>query len=167
VKFFGLIVICLLLLAGCSDGENVGKDKAAAELAGEPVIKAIDNVTGEVTLALTRSHVSMRLSEDTLEEINREFEDARREESDSRVVNKIKNTFLDRVERMLSTQVRYPIESIDRITWDDGEMVFILDSGHEAWDTIWVGSDTVLETFDEDDALEFIEAFEEVKNPGN
>jgi hypothetical protein len=167
VRIFKLLLLTLPLLgSACSNDQDAVQTGSAAADSAQPVIASINNTTGEVTLSLTADYVSMQLSEDTLEEINSDFEEARSENSDSELVNRIKNTVLNRVERMLATQLRYPIENIDRINWDDGEMVFLLSSGNQAWDMIWVGDDAVLETFDEDDALEFIEAFEEVKTSG-
>ncbi|MCW8845064.1 MAG: hypothetical protein OQK99_04435 [Gammaproteobacteria bacterium] len=158
-----LLLGTFLLVSGCSDGKNAASDEAANQDPADITIESIENASGEVTLLLTHDHVAMQLSEETLQEIREEFDDAREEESDSKIVNQIKNTVLDRVENLLSRQVKYPVDSIDRITWDDGEMVFTLKSGDEAWDTIWIGSESVLETFAEDDALVFIEAFERLK----
>ncbi|MCJ7558010.1 MAG: hypothetical protein MUP90_13990 [Gammaproteobacteria bacterium] len=162
-RIYILLVGTLLLGGGCSEGKNAAGTQLSNQDPADIPIESIKNASGEVTLSLTHEHVSMQLSEDALQEIKEEFEDARQEDSDSRIVNQIKNTVLDRVENLLSRQLKYPVDSIDRITWDDGEMVFTLNSGDEAWDTIWIGSESVLETFDEDDALVFIEAFEKLK----
>jgi len=162
-RIYILLVGTLLLGGACSDGKNASGDKLANQDPADIPIESIKNVSGEVTLSLTHDYVSMRLSEETLQEINHDLDEAREEASGSRIASQITNTILDHVENLLSRQLRYPIENIDRIIWDDGEMVFTLNSGDEAWDTIWIGSESVLETFDEDDALVFIEAFEMLK----
>jgi hypothetical protein len=159
-----LLVATLLLGSGCSDGENAASREQAGEDPADIPIESIENVGGEVTLALTRDYVIMRLSEETLQEIGDDLDEAREEVSGSRIASQVTNTILDHVEKLLSRQLKYPIENIDRITWDDGEMVFTLNSGDEAWDTIWLGDESVLQTFDEDDALVFIEAFEDLRN---
>ena len=162
-RIFFLLLGTLLVCSACSDGKNTASDKLADQDPADITIESIRNASGEVTLSLTHDHVAMQLSKEALQEIKEDFDDARQEESDSRIVNQIKNTVLDRVENLLSRQLKYPVDSIDRITWDDGEMVFTLNSGDEAWETIWIGSESVLETFAEEDALVFIEAFEKLK----
>ncbi len=159
-----LLIGTLLLGSGCSDGKDAANGERAGQDPAEIPIESIQNISGEVTLSLTRDHVAMQLSEEALQEIGDDLDEAREEVSGSRIASQVTNTILDHVENLLSRQLKYPIESIDRITWDDGEMVFTLNSGSEAWDTIWISGDSVLKTFDEDDALVFIEAFEELRN---
>lgn len=165
MKFLKLIIASSVLLLGtaCSDRPDSASSEWTEESGLEKPIAKIENESGEITLLLTRNNVSMRLSEETLEEIGEDLDEAREEKSGSDFADSIKNTVLDKVENMLQKQLNYPTESIERITWEDGRMVFTMVDGGKPWDGIWVGDDSVLESFSEDDALEFIEAFEELK----
>ena len=165
-RITSLFISTLLLGSGCSDGKNAASSEQAGLDPADTPIESIENIGGEVTLSLTRDYVTISLSEETLREISHDLDEAREDASGSRIASQVTNTILDHVEHLLNRQLKHPIENIDRITWDDGEMVFTLNSGDEAWDMIWIGEDSVLKTFDEDDALEFIEAFEELRNSG-
>lgn len=156
----------LLLGAACSDRPDVESLNRDGLPESEKPLSVIENESGEITLVLTASAVSMMLSEETLEEISSDLDEAREETSGSKFADMLKNTILDKVENMLQKQLSYPTETIERITWIDGRMVFTMDSGGEAWDGIWVGDESVLESFSEDDAIEFIQAFEELKAGG-
>ena len=113
-----------------------------------------------------RPTVGASAAEETLEEISEDLDEAREETSGSKFADRVKNTVLDKVENMLNKQLNYPTENIERITWEDGRMIFTMEDGGEAWDGIWVGDDSVLESFSEDDAIEFIQEFETVKAAG-
>jgi len=168
VKLLKLIFASSLLLLGaaCSDRPEVDSPDWDGVSESDRPISVIENESGEIALLLTANHVSMRLSEETLEEISEDLDEAREETSGSKFADRVKNTVLDKVENMLNKQLNYPTENIERITWEDGRMVFTLEDGGEAWDGIWVGDDSVLESFSEDDAIEFIHAFEELKASG-
>jgi hypothetical protein len=167
VKLLKLIFASSILLLGaaCSDRPDAESNWEGLSEAEKPV-SMIENESGEITLLLTASHVSMRLSDETLEDISDDLDEAREETSGSKFADTVKNTVLDKVENMLNKQVNYPTENIERITWEDGRMIFTMEDGGEAWDGIWVGDDSVLESFSEDDAIEFIQEFETVKAAG-
>jgi len=125
---------------------------------------SIDNESGGVSLILTNSHVFMQLSQNTLDEIKQEFEDQRQEQEDSQLATNIKNMVLDKVEELLQNRIEYAIEDVERIHWEDGELVFdVTKASFLSFDDVMVDGDMALETFSERDALAFIEAFERVK----
>jgi hypothetical protein len=106
----------------------------------------------------------MQLSQEKLEEIKDEFEDKRSEKEDSAFANSIKNMVLNTVEKMLQKKIEYPLDDVNSISWDDGELV--IDVAHRKFfDFTEIDTDDgdVLETFDEDDALAFIDAYEKAK----
>ncbi len=166
MKLLKLIFASSLLLLGaaCSERPDVESPDWDSLSESERPVSVIENESGEITLVLTANHVAMRLSEETLEEISEDLDEAREETSGSKFADMIKNTVLDKVENMLNKQLNYPTENIERITWEDGRMVFTMEDGGEAWDGLWVGDESVLESFSEDDAIEFIQAFEELKS---
>lgn len=156
----------LLFIAACSDRPDVESSDWEGMPESERPLSVIQNESGEITLVLTPSHVSMRLSEETLEEITEDLDEAREDSSGSKLADTLKNAVLNQVENMLQKQLSYATEDIERITWVDGRLVFTMEDGGEAWDGIWVDDESVLESFSEDDAIEFIQAFEELKVAG-
>ena len=163
-----IFVISLLVFVGaCSDRPDIESPDWEGMPESERPVSVIENESGEITLLLSASQVSMRLSEETLEQISEDLDEAREETSGCKFADMLKNTVLDKVENMLNKQLSYPTENIERITWEDGRLVFTMEDGGEAWDGIWVGDESVLESFSEDDAIEFIQAFEELKAARN
>jgi hypothetical protein len=159
----GLVLCGTLLVSACGKADTDAVRGESAE-ADETPVMAIDNESGEVSLILTSSHVFMQLSQDTLDEIKQEFEDQRLEQEESQLAENIKNLVLDKVEELLQNRIEYSIEDINRIKWVDGELVFdVTRASFLSFDDVMVDGDMALETFSEQDALAFIEAFERVK----
>ena len=158
----GWLIASVFLLAACSqdsDTETKNQGRADAE-----ILKSISNEDGEVDLVLTTESVYMQLSAETLAEIKAEFNDERAEEEDNALASTIKNVILDNVEKFLQERIEYPLEEIESIYWDDGELVIeVDDENFISFDDVEGDDGNILETFDEDDALEFIEAFEKTR----
>ncbi len=71
---------------------------------------------------------------------------------------------LDNVEKFLQERIEYSLEEIESIYWDDGEIVIEVENENIiSFDDVSVDDGNILETFDEGDALEFIEAFEKTR----
>ncbi len=124
----------------------------------------INNDGNEVDLVLTDGSVFMQLSKEKLDEIKEEFEEERSEKEDSAFARSIKNMVLNTVEEMLHKKIEYPLDEVNSISWDDGEI--IIDVAHRKiidFTEIDTDGGDVLETFDEDDALAFIDAYEKAK----
>lgn len=157
----GWLTVAIFFLAACSQDSDTaanGHGRAAQ------IVKSISNDDGEVDLVLTTESVYLQLSEETLAEIKAEFDDERAEEEDNALASTIKNVVLDNVEQFLQQRIEYPIEEVEAIYWDDGEIVIEVEDEHFiSFDDVDVDDGNVMETFAEDDALEFIEAFEEIR----
>ena len=113
---------------------------------------------------MTAESVYMQLSAVKLAEIQAEFDDERAEEEDNALASAIKNVVLDNVEKFLQERIEYSLEEIESIYWDDGEIVIEVENeNYISFDDIEGDDGNILETFDEDDALDFIEAFEKIR----
>ena len=61
----------------------------------------------------------------------------------------------------------YPLDAITDMRWEDGEIVMDVEGeGFISFEEVSVDGDMALETFREEDALRFIEAFEDLKGGG-
>ena len=158
----GWLTIAIFSLAACSqDNDTTTNTHGRAE----EIVKSISNDEGEVDLVLTTESVYLQLSEETLAEIKAEFDDERAEEEDNALASTIKNVVLNNVERFLEKRIEYPIEEVEAIYWDDGEIVIeVEDENLISFDDIDGDDGNVMETFAEDDALEFIEAYEKIRD---
>ena len=157
------LAIAVLALSACG-GDS--RDERAFEQAAEHFeeIMRINNDGNEVDLVLTNGSVYMQLSKEKFDEIKGEFEDERSEKEDSAFANSIKSMVLNTVEKMLQKKIEYPLDEVNSISWDDGEL--IIDVAHRKFfDFTEIDTDDgdVMETFEQDDALAFIDAYEKAK----
>ena len=162
----GWLFSSVFFLAACGQvDDSATKDPGrAADGSDVEIIKSISNEDNEVDLILTAESVYMQLSAEKLAEIQAEFDDERAEEEDNALANAIKNVVLDNVEKFLQERIEYSLEEIESIYWDDGEIVIEVENENIiSFDDVSVDDGNILETFDEDDALEFIEAFEKIR----
>ena len=159
-----LSLISTFALSACG-GDSRDEQRAFEEAAEHfEEIMRINNDGNEVDLVLTDGSVYMQLSKEKLEEIKQEFEEERSEKEDSAFARSIKNMVLNTVEEMLHKKIEYPLDEVNSISWDDGEL--IIDVAHrKIFDFTEIETDggDVMETFDEDDALAFIDAYEKAK----
>jgi hypothetical protein len=157
----GWLIIAIFFLAACSQDKDMTSNGHGGDA---EIVKSIGNDEGEVDLVLTTESVYLQLSEEMLAEIKAEFDDERAEEEDNALASTIKNVVLDNVEQFLQQRIEYPIEEVEAIYWDDGEIVIEVEDEHFiSFDDVDGDDGNVMETFAEDDALEFIEAFEEIR----
>ncbi len=162
----GIALIVMLALSGCDRNEGTAREDADSSFASSDaeVIKRISNLENEIDLVLTSESVYMQLSEEKLGEIKEEFADERAEEEDNALANTIKNVVLDNIEKLLQERIEYPIEEVNAMYWDDGEIIIeVEDENFISFNDISVDHGDALESFAEDDALEFIAAFESLK----
>lgn len=162
----GSLIAALFFLAACGQVDDIAATDQGRAAGGSDaeIIISISNEDAEVDLVLTTESVYMQLSAEKLAEIKAEFADERAEEEDNALASTIKNVVLDSVEKFLEERIEYSLEEIESIYWDDGEIVIeVEDENFVSFDDVHVDDGEVLETFGEDDALEFIEAFERTR----
>jgi len=163
----GSLIAALFLIVACGQVDDTATTDhgKAADVSDAEIIISISNEDNEVDLVLTTESVYLQLSAEKLAEIKAEFADERAEEEDNALASTIKNVVLDNVEKFLEERIEYSLDEVESIYWDDGEIVIeVEDENIISFDDVNVDDGDVLETFDEDDALEFIEVFEKTRS---
>jgi hypothetical protein len=141
------------------------KEEAKTDWSDAETVMVITNRTGEIDLVLSEESLAMKLSDQKLEEIESEFEDERESGDETGLAADFKTFVLDSVEKMLNQQLIYPLDAINAMNWQDGEIVIDVEGeGFISFSEVSVDGDMALETFREEDALAFIAAFEKLKN---
>lgn len=162
----GWLIASVFFLVACSQDSDTAKEdhgEAAGSAAAEIVI-SISNNENEVDLVLTTESLYLQLSAEKLAEIQAEFDDERADEEDNALASAIKNMVLDNVEKFLQERIEYSLDEIESMYWDDGEIVIeVEDENFISFDDVHGDDGNILETFDEEHALEFIEAFEKIR----
>lgn len=162
----GWLIVSVFLLVACSqDSDTAKEDHGEADNSTDAeIVISIRNDDDEVDLVLTAESVYLQLSAEKLAEIKAEFDDERADEEDNALASAIKSVVLDNVEKFLEMRIEYPLEEIESMYWDDGEIVIEVEDEHFiSFDDVHGDDGNILETFDEGDALEFIEAFEKIR----
>lgn len=158
---FAMVLAATALLAGCGDSEFPRLSDADDRPADEVVIKRIRDVEDQVYLTLTQEAVFIELSAQTLDEVRADLDEEREQSWGSKAGDSIKNTVLNQLERLAQKRVEYPVDSIDRISWQNGEITLTHRDAPGATH-LSIGEDE-LQGFSEEDALDFIQAFEELR----
>ena len=141
------------------------KEEAKTDWADAETVMVITNRTGEIDLVLTEESLAMKLSDQKLEEIESEFEDERESGDETGLAADFKTFVLDSVEKMLNQRLIYPLDAINAMNWQNGEIVIDVEGeGFISFSEVSVDGDMALETFREEDALAFIAAFEKLKS---
>lgn len=162
----GWLIVLAFFLAACSQNNDTAREDhgEADRSADAEIVISIRNDEDEVDLVLTTESIYLQLSAEKLAEIKAEFDDERAEEEDNALASAIKNVVLDNVEKFLQERIEYPLDKIESMYWNDGEIVIeVEDENFLSFDDIHGDDGSILETFDEDDALGFIAAFEKIR----
>ncbi len=162
----GWMIASVFFLVACSQGSDTAKEGhgEAAGSADAEIVISISNNENEVDLVLTTESLYLQLSAEKLAEIQAEFDDERADEEDNALASAIKNMVLDNVEKFLQERIEYSLDEIESMYWDDGEIVIeVEDENFISFDDVHGDDGNILETFDEEHALEFIEAFEKIR----
>lgn len=163
----GSLIVLVFFLAACSQDNDTAREGhgEADRNADAEIVISIRNDEDEVDLVLTTESVYLQLSAEKLAEIKAEFDDERADEEDNALASAIKNVVLDNVEKFLQQRIEYPLEGIESMYWDNGEIVIeVEDENFFSFDDVQGDDGNILETFDEVDALEFIAAFEKIRD---
>lgn len=122
----------------------------------------IGNRSGEVELVLTTRTLYMQLSEAALAEVDTELEEARESlQEESGLAQSFASFIIDSVGDLLDEAIVYPIDEVERIDWQAGELVVeVADPNLVSFDDVNVDGEPVLATFDEASARQLIAAFE-------
>ncbi len=162
----GWMIALVFFLTACSQDKDTAKEDHGEvdRSADAEIVISISNDEDEVDLVLTTESVYLQLSAEKLAEIKAEFDDERADEEDNALASAIKNVVLDNVEKFLQERIEYPLDEIESMYWDDGEIVIeVEDENFFSFDDIQGDDGNILETFDEVDALEFIAAYEKIR----
>jgi hypothetical protein len=156
-----LVGALLIVVAGC------GGDRGAFDMGGEdigPDLHAVESRDGEVKLGLTDRYVYFALSDAALEEARAEVsEDLEGKEGLGGVIGDVVGSAVDKA---LQMRIKYPIEEIRDIRWEDGEMAILLEDGGRRLDEsiMKVDDRPVSEAFDRDAVEEFAAEFRRLKD---
>ena len=162
----GWLIASVFFLVACSQDNGTAREDhgEAAGSADVEIVISISNHDNEVDLVLTAESLYLQLSAEKLAEIKAEFDDERADEEDNALASAIKSVVLDNVEKFLLQRIEYPLEEIESMYWDDGEIVIeVEEENFISFDDVQGDGGNILETFDEEHALEFIEAFEKIR----
>ncbi len=162
----GWMIVLVFFLAACSQNNDAAREDhgEADRSADAEIVISIRNDEDEVDLVLTTESVYLQLSAEKLAEIKAEFDDERADEEDNALASAIKNVVLDNIENFLQKRIEYPLDEIESMYWDDGEIVIeVEDENFFSFDDVQGDDGNILETFDEVDALEFIAAYEKIR----
>jgi hypothetical protein len=164
-----LVTVVIVAAAGaCSGAEReatpdttVGRAAAPAVVeqmpAGDSV--GITNRTGAVLLSVAHDSVSMGFSPATLAKIKSETDTTR---AGSGFGGMIERTVKSSVQSMLSTRVMVPVDNIESVRYDDGEIKFTYRSKPRGMklEDIKIDKEPALASFREEDARAFVKAVE-------
>lgn len=154
-----LLAVAILVptLAGC-DRPDADMDFGGEEIG--PDVHSIQSREGEVRMGLTERYVYFALSEEAVEEARSEM----RREADKEGVEGLVGGVLERtVGKALGFRAKYPVEAIEDIRWEGGEMVIEFSDPDRRLDRFEVDDESVTEAFSEEDVRSFAEAFRELK----
>lgn len=124
-----LVLALLAPIAAC------GGDRGDVDMGGEdigPDRFAVESLEGEVKLGLTDRFVYFSLSEAAAERARAEMEEEL--EGKEGLGGLIGGVVTSAVDRALSFRVKYTLEQIRDIRWEDGRMVIIMEDGGRRMD---------------------------------
>ena len=122
---------------------------------------AITTTNNVASLLLTRDAVAMQLTDRTLGEIGREFDDEARESGVfARLVS---NVVRGSVQTMLRRSVEYPVRDLRSVEYAGGRLVFTTEEGERIFEDVEVNGTEVMESFAPGDARAFVREFNALK----
>ena len=157
------LLVLTVLLAGCGDAPAVrfGEEEGTA---ATPDLEAIETRDGHIRLALTEEEIYLALSENVLEDVERDMaeEDTPREGVGGRIASAV----LSGVTQALRSRIAWDLEEVERLEYVDGELRVWLENGRRAWEGVEADGEPMGEQFSRADAERFIAAFEKAKGEG-
>jgi hypothetical protein len=157
---YARLAACTLLvaLAGC------GGDRAAVDFGGRdlgPDLFAITSTDDRVRMVLTDDYLYLSLTEQAAEDIRRQVA----EEAEAKGRAGLVDRFVERtVSAATGFRAAYPIDDIEDVRWEDGEMRIVLTRGR--WDineAFRMDDGPVTRMFDEASVLELGEELRALK----
>jgi hypothetical protein len=163
-----LMAILVVAAAGaCSGAEREATPDTARRAAGPAAVEqmpagdsvGITNRTGAVLLSVAHDSVSMGFSPATLAKIKSETDTTR---AGSGFGGMIERTVKSSVQSMLSTRVMVPVDNIESVRYEDGEIKFTYRSKPRGMklEDIKIDKEPALASFREEDARAFVKAVE-------
>jgi hypothetical protein len=156
----------LLILALLAPVLGCGGDRGELDLGGDemgPDRFAVESREGEIKMALTDRYVYFALSEAAVTEARSDMEEELKGKEG--LGGLIGGVVSSAVGRALESRIRYPIEQVRDIRWEDGTMVFELEGGRRRLDekTLRVDDRPVTEAFDQAAVEAFATEFRRAK----
>lgn len=127
----------------------------------------ITSTSDGVELVLTDTSVSMKLSDTTLQQEQREMQQDMQNDPDVQkggLAARFAHFVTTAVEGLLHHTIEYPIRDIAMVAYQDGGLVFTYDKKHVlSFETVSIDGTPALKAFAEADARAFVQRFAEVK----
>ena len=125
---------------------------------------AITTRNGKVTLVLTQRVVAFQLSDRTMRKIDRELHRARNQDDGADAIGEaFKVAALSTVRSLLDHAAVCPVDELSDVRYVDGRLEFISRDGDPVFRHVKIDDDDMVETFDPDDAADFVREFRRLK----
>lgn len=148
------LALPLVVVLGCGDRRDM--DFGGREIG--PDVFSIESTDGAVRMGLTEDYVYLTLSDAKREEVRSEL---RSEAEEDGVAGRVAGFVERAVSRALEFRDLYPVDDVEDIRWEDGEMHMDLRSGRRP--ALRVGDEPASDLFDEASVREFRERFHALK----
>lgn len=150
VVALALPTLVLLAAAGCRG------DRADIDLGGKdvgPELFSIVSTDGGVRMVLTDDYVFLALADSTIEAVRSDMRAAAEQEGAAGFIG----GFVERtVGRAMGFRALYPLDEVEDVRWDDGEMRVVFTSRRRSIDDVFrVDGEPVTRAFAEDDVRDF------------
>jgi hypothetical protein len=147
----------LAVASACGDSRDM--DFGGRDIG--PDLFSIVSTDGAVRMVLTDDYVYLALTDQTRDEVRDELQSAAEQEGAAGRIA----SFVERgVGKAMQFRALYPLDEIDDVRWEDGELRVEFSSHRKHRDgTFRVGDDPVAAIFDEESVREFGEEFRALK----
>lgn len=117
-------------------------------------------------LVLTHTHVLMRLSDEAVEEIQKQLDSEKENEEPFSWVQGIKNFVLNSVDKLIHKSIEYPLHDIESLNYEDGTLHFEYAREHLLrFDSVSLHDEdkSILQDFLPEEASLFVDKFRSAK----
>lgn len=147
-----------LLTVAIACGDSPDMDFGGRDVG--PDLFSIVSTDGAVRMVLTDDFVYLALTDQTRDEVRDDLRsETEREGAAGRVAGFVERT----VGKALQFRALYPVDEIEDVRWEDGEMHVEFTSSKRLDDSFKVGDDPVTHAFSEESVREFGEEFRTLK----
>lgn len=151
------MLMLLAAMAGC-DGDRPDVDLGGRDIG--PDLFSVLSTDGGVRMALTDDYVYLALSDSGREQALEGMSEAREQEGAAGVIA----GFVEQgVDRALGFRTLLPLDEIEELRWENGEMRMVFSDGQRTLDDIIIGDEPVTRTFSEEAVREFAEELRALK----